>query len=60
MGNKGGKVPAKPPKLTSKDIKHLTKQTGLTKEKIQEVFDKFSAGNPGISLSFHLYLYYSM
>ncbi len=48
MGNKGGKVPNKPPKLTSKDVKHLSQQTGLPKEKIQEVFDRFNANNPGI------------
>ena len=46
MGNKGAKVPKKP-KLSSNDLKQLTKQTGLSKEQIQAVFDKFNANNPG-------------
>jgi hypothetical protein len=46
MGNKGAKVPKKP-KLSSSDLKQLTKQTGLSKEQIQAVFDKFNANNPG-------------
>ena len=50
MGNKGGKgaakpISKKPPKLSSKDYKFLTKQTGLTKDGINEIFAKFCANN---------------
>ena len=54
MGNKdsksgskpGKKVPKKSAKLTSKDIKFLTKQTGQTKEHITQIFEKFNKNNP--------------
>jgi hypothetical protein len=46
MGNKGAKLPKKPT-LSSKDLKQLSAQTGLTKEQIQTVFDKFNTNNPG-------------
>ena len=49
MGNKGAKgakVPAKSTKLNDKDIKHLSAQTGLSKEQIQSIFTQFSANNP--------------
>ena len=51
MGNKGTKAGAKPikkkpAKLSSKDVKFLTKQTGMDKNQIQEFFDKFNSNNP--------------
>lgn len=51
MGNKGTKAGAKPikkkpAKLSSKDVKFLTKQTGMEKQQIQEFFDKFNNNNP--------------
>ena len=48
MGAKGskGKVPPKSAKLTSKDIKHLSGQTGLSKDEISKIFDQFNANNP--------------
>jgi len=51
MGNKGAKpVTKKPPKLSSKDYKFLTKQTGLTKDQINEIFAKFIEGNADSAL----------
>ncbi len=51
MGNKGAKpVTKKPPKLSSKDYKFLTKQTGLTKDQINEIFAKFVEGNADAAL----------
>lgn len=51
MGNKGTKAGAKPikkkpAKLSSKDVKFLTKQTGMNKQQIQEFFDEFNNNNP--------------
>ena len=49
MGNKGakGKLPQKKPaKLDSKDIKFLSKQTGMSKQDIEAFFVKFSENNP--------------
>jgi hypothetical protein len=53
MGNKGGKgkLPNKSvAKLSSKDLKHLEQQTGLSKAQIEQVFQKFMANNPGYSV----------
>ncbi len=54
MGNKGGKgakpVTKNPPKLSSKDYKFLTTQTGMTKASIDEVFAKFVQGNADAAL----------
>jgi hypothetical protein len=53
MGNKGSKagktskLPDKPVKLTSKDLSFLSESTGLPKQQIEDVFNKFSANNPG-------------
>ena len=44
MGNKGGKNKA--PELSRKDLDFLSKQTGLPKEQIKAIFDKFIANNP--------------
>ncbi len=51
MGNKGGKaqkkkISKKPAKLSSKDYKFLVKQTGMTKDQITEIFNKFNQNNP--------------
>ena len=48
MGNKGSKknVPPKPPKLKSKDLKFLAKQTGMSKDDINGIFDQFAENNP--------------
>lgn len=49
MGNKGGKakkVSNKPPKLSSKDYKFLVKQTGMSKDQITDIFNKFNENNP--------------
>lgn len=51
MGNKGGKaqktkISKKTAKLSSKDYKFLIKQTGMTKEQITDIFNKFNANNP--------------
>ncbi len=55
MGNKGGKgakpVAKKPAKLTSKDYKFLTKQTGMTKEQIDGIFAKFNNNNDDAALN---------
>ena len=56
MGNKGGKVPAKA-KLSSKDVKQLSKQTGYPKERIEDIFSKFHANNPGIYIITTFYLF---
>ena len=52
MGNKGAKdgkgakpVAKKPAKLSSKDYKFLTTQTGMTKEQIDGIFSKFNNNN---------------
>lgn len=45
MGNKGAKK-EKAPELTKKDYDFLTKQTGLPKEEVKKIFDKFNANNP--------------
>ena len=45
MGNKKTKAP-KAPELTKKDYDFLTKQTGLPKEEVKKIFDKFNANNP--------------
>ena len=47
MGNKGAKTAGKKPAtLSSKDIKFLSKQTGMTKDEITQFFAKFSENNP--------------
>ena len=55
MGAKGSKknVPPKPPKLSSKDLKFLMKQTGMSKEDVSEVFTAFVENNPDAVLSKH-------
>lgn len=52
MGNKGGKVKKLPkqPKLSSKECKFLTKQTGMSKDEITEIFNQFNENNPDGSL----------
>jgi hypothetical protein len=50
MGAKNGKLPNKAPtKLSSKELQSLEKQTGLSRQKIEEVFRKFNTNNPGRS-----------
>ena len=53
MGNKGSKknVPPKPPKLSSKDFKFLVKQTGMSMDEVNEIFDQFAANNPDAVLT---------
>ena len=53
MGAKGSKknVPPKPPKLKGKDLKFLAKQTGMSSEKIQDIFKLFHENNPDAVLS---------
>ncbi len=53
MGAKGSKknVPAKPPKLSSKDLKFLMKQTGQSKEDVSALFASFVENNPDAILS---------
>ena len=56
MGNKSSKKnpdgtaikvpPLKPAKLTSKDYKFISTQTGLTKDQINEIFAEFNTNNP--------------
>ncbi len=47
MGAKGSKkdVPPKPPKMNSKDLKFLVKQTGMSKEDVNKVFTSFVENN---------------
>lgn len=53
MGAKGSKknVPPKEPKLKSKDLKFLNKQTGIPKEEIEEIFNQFVENNPDAVLT---------
>ena len=44
MGNKGAK--GKAAELSRKDLEFLSKQTGLTKDEVKNVFTKFIANNP--------------
>ncbi len=37
-----------PTKLSSKDLKALEHQTGLSKDQIEQIFQKFMENNPGI------------
>lgn len=45
-GGKPIQIPNKKQGLTSKDIDNLSKQTGLTKDQIQNMYSKFMANNP--------------
>ena len=45
MGNKAAKKGA-PPKLSSKDMKFLHTQTGMSDAEIQKIFNDFMANNP--------------
>jgi Ca2+-binding EF-hand superfamily protein len=51
MGNKAGKKVPKKATLKSKEIKNLSKQTGLTGEEITSVFEQFSENNPDGALN---------
>ena len=46
MGNKVGKAKKPASKLSNDDIRFLTKQTGMSKEKIEELFYQFNKNNP--------------
>ena len=46
MGNKEGKAKKPASKLSNDDIRFLTKQTGMSKEKIEELFYQFNKNNP--------------
>ena len=52
MGGKGSKtgkqskLPDKPLKLSSKDLKFLSEQTGLSKDQVEQTFSQFLANNP--------------